>query len=364
MSNTLSLNIKCQRHSFKLSINQLINLDGILGILGHSGSGKTTLLRSISGLNKECSGIIKFNDKVLMDTKLKQFIASEKRQISMVFQDARLFPHLSVHENLLFAAKRCNKPKLNVDDIIELTELSALIYKPVTQISSGEKQRVALARAILSEPKLLLLDEPLSALDNKSKIALLALLKKVNQRLKLPMIYVSHHLEELQQLADDLLTLNKGEVSHYGKIHQVIHQLNHTELIKQQTSLSLPICAIDKKYSLLSLQLNEQQKIQLPYLQATNLKHGDVIRCTIFANDISISINEPIKSSIVNKLQATLVDIIQVDHQVLLTLQCGNQSFFANISAFSFDRLKLVKQQQVYMQFKASAVHTYNSFTC
>lgn len=364
MSDLLSIDIQCRRKLFSLAINIDIQLNGILGVFGHSGSGKTTLLRTIAGLNEGSVGTLKFNENLLINSEKEHFVASEKRQISMVFQDARLFPHLSVHDNLLFAAKRCKNPRLNIDEIIELTEIPSLLQKSIGQISSGEKQRVALARAILSEPKLLLLDEPLSALDNKSKIQLLSLLKKVNQSLNLPMIYVSHHLDELQHIANDLLTLNKGKVIHYGDLHQVIHQLNHTGEIKQQTSLSLPIAAIDKKYALLSLQLNNRQQIQLPYQLSANFKIRDVVRCTIFADDISISIGEPLNSSIVNRLPATLIDIEQINQQVLLTLQCGEQQFFANISTYSFERLKLHKHQEIYMQFKASAVHTFRSTTC
>lgn len=364
MKNVLTLDIKCQRQYFTLAIKQQLTINGILGVLGHSGSGKTTLLRTIAGLNKESSGLITFDEHILMDSGNKHFTASEQRQISMVFQDARLFSHLSVLENLRFAAKRCKHSQLKINDIVDLTDISALLDQSISQISSGEKQRVALARAILSEPKLLLLDEPLSALDGKSKVALLFLLKKINQELKLPMIYVSHHLDELQQVADELLTIEKGGISHYGEIHQVIHKLNHTGLIKQQTSLSLPIAHINDKYALLSLTLDQQQNIHLPLPQAAKLNIGDIIRCSIFANDISISIDEPINSSIVNKLPAILVECNPVDHQVLLTLQCGQQSFFAIISIFSYEKLQLKAQQQVYMQFKANAVHIFKRFMC
>jgi len=376
MANILNIDIQCQRQNLMLRVKEKLNLNGILGIIGHSGSGKTTLLRTIAGLEKNSDGFIKFDDTEFINSENKQFIASENRQVSLVFQDARLFPHLSVRGNLQFAVKRCRNSQLNIDDIIQLTEISNLVDREITQLSAGEKQRVALARAILSEPKLLLLDEPLSALDNKSKASLLALLKKINLQLALPMIYVSHQLDELQYLADDLLTLENGQVVFYGQVHDVIHQLNSTGEIKQQTSLSLPLSAIDKKYELLSLQLDNNHTIQLPFTHRTHFDEtethtdfskiplGQDIRCTIYANDISITVDEPINSSIVNKVPATIIDITQEKNQVLLTLQCGNSQFFASISLFSFDNLQLTKSQTVYMQFKASAVHTYTRFTC
>ena len=138
--------------------------------------------------------------------------------------------------------------------------------------------------------------------------------------------------------------------------------------------MSLPVCAIDQKYQLLSLQLDKQHIIQLPFSQSSKDNNdkvdiektalGQTIRCTIFANDISITLDEPINSSIVNKLPATIIDINSVKNQVLLTLQCCNMPFFASISSFSFDKLRLSKSQVVYLQFKAGAVHTYTRFTC
>jgi len=362
--NMLNMNLSCQRQGFTLSIKQAFPLDGIVGILGHSGSGKTTLLRAIAGLEKKVVGSLIINQQQLMNTTAKHFIASEKRNISLVFQDARLFPHLNVEQNLAFAVKRCAQPTLNMFDIVALTNIEHLLKSNVKEISAGEKQRVALARAILSEPKLLLLDEPLSALDQKSKVALIALLKKVHQQLQLPMLYVSHNIDEIQQLADQLLVLNNGEVAHYGPVHHIIHQLNNTGLIKQQTSLSLPITNIDKQHGLVSLAIGEQH-IQLPlaHINHSHEQHSSIppnqqLRCFIFANDISIAIREPITSSIVNQLRAEIIAITKVKYQVLVELRCSEHLFFASISSFSLAKLQLQKQQVVYLQFKASAVRT------
>ncbi|GLX77689.1 molybdenum import ATP-binding protein ModC [Thalassotalea insulae] len=355
---TLALNVSNANLGFTLSVNQTLDLHGITGILGHSGSGKTTLLMSIAGLNKETNGSIYFDDQALLDSDSKHFIAPEQRNISLVFQDARLFPHLNVVDNLNFAIKRCQHSRLALSDIIELTQIAPLLNKRVDTISSGEKQRVALARAILAEPKLLLLDEPLSALDQKSKSLLLSLLKQVHQQLNLPMFYVSHHLDEIQQLADKLLVLEQGQVLHYGNVHQVIHQLNHSGLIAQQTSLSLPIVEQDNQHGITSLQIGDQQIHLLTTQLKQQVQPGQELRCYIFANEISISRQEPVASSIVNQLKAQIADIDTINNQTLVQLICDNQTFFASISSYSLEKLALAKAQWVYIQFKASAVRT------
>ena len=366
--NELNINIHSEGENFTLTVNQILSFSGILGIFGHSGSGKTTLLRAISGLNKQVTGHISFNENTLLDSKSGICIEAEKRDIAMVFQEPRLFPHLTVEENLNFAIKRCKHSKLAKNEIVELTQLTSLLKKYSYQLSGGEQQRVALARAILSEPKLLLLDEPLSALDRISRIELMQLLQDIQQQLKLPMIYVSHSSEELQQLAEQLIVLEQGQVHKIGNVHQVLHQLNDTHLIQQQTSLSLTLDEVNIPHGLAQLSFGEQnsksQKIFMPINQINKqaFKSSNVIgksyRCYIFASDISIAIEEPSASSIVNQLLATITKIEQNDSQVLITLTCDSHQYFASISSYSLNKLALSEQQEVFIQFKASAVRT------
>jgi len=379
VTNQLSLNIHCQLDAFKLKVKQTLPLNGITGIYGRSGSGKSTLLRIIAGLSPQATGKIIFQGSQLLSSDEKCFVKAEKRQISMVFQDSRLFPHLTVLENLQFAVKRRLTNTLNIEEIIKLTELEDLIYAPTATLSGGEQQRVALARAILVEPKLLLLDEPLSALDYSSKNKLLQLLNKVSQQLKLPILYVSHSLAELQQVADKLLVLNLGQVEAYGNIHQIIHKLNHQpesqhehveysmpQLANQQTSLSLPLKNINENHQLITLALGEKQEIQLPFnthlstLLKENTEQKKInVRCFVLATDISICLTEPVDSSIVNQLFGKIIDITVHQQQVLVTVNCQQQDFFISISSYSLDKLALRVDLSVYLQFKASAVRTH-----
>jgi molybdate transport system ATP-binding protein len=360
----LLIDIQLNFEKFNLTIKQSLSLKGITGVFGHSGSGKSTLLRAIAGLEKAVDGKIVLNDKNLIDSKTNSFIKAEHRNIGLVFQDSRLFPHLNVLNNLKFSANRCQNRRLNFNEIIKLTALEDLLFKHVDELSGGQKQRVALARAILAEPKLLLLDEPLSALDRQAKASLLKLMLKVQNELQLPMLYVSHSLDELQQVCDMLLVLSQGKVIGYDGIHHMIHQLNQTQtsnFIHQQTSLSLPIKRLNNGQGLATLTLNEEDEIYLPALDDGLTE--TTLRCFILARDISISLTEPMNSSIVNHLLAKISAIHTVDNKVLISAHCaygdGEQELFVSISAFSQQKLALRERQNVYLQFKASAVRTY-----
>jgi molybdate transport system ATP-binding protein len=356
----LDININVSYPQFDLAIQMAMPLRGITGIFGHSASGKSTLLRAIAGLEKKLVGDITLTDKILVNTEQGYYLKPEARQIGLVFQNSRLFEHLSVLGNLEYAVKRCKKRQLNLNEVIELTELTTLLEHQVNELSGGQQQRVALARAILAEPKLLLLDEPLSALDQHSKTQLLKMMLNIQKKLNLPMLYVSHSLDELQQVCDTLLVLAQGKVVNFGNIHQVIHQLNNfgeKTLIHQQTSLSLPIKQFDNGHGLSVLSLNAQQDI---YLTSNNaFKNKKQLRCFILASDISIALTEPSNSSIVNHLFGTIKNINHKKNKVLLTIHCGSQAFFVTISAFSQQKLSLATKQQVYLQFKASAVRTF-----
>ncbi|MBL4909415.1 MAG: molybdenum ABC transporter ATP-binding protein [Alteromonadaceae bacterium] len=353
---------------FSLAINQRIENKGITGIFGPSGSGKTTLLRAIAGLEQHLQGEINFNGKTLLNTNNKIFIKAEQRNIGLVFQNSRLFPHLSVYENLIYAQKRSKKSTLNIDKIIVLTELKNLIHKQSQQLSSGEQQRVALARAILAEPQLLLLDEPLSALDQRNKGKMLTLLIKIQQQLNIPMLYVSHSLAELQQSADRLLVLAHGKVIDYGNIHQVIHRLNEqpTDInIHQQTSLALVVKQHDKTHGLTELQLNDQHSLYMPLLNAQQYKQGNSLRCFIFASDISITLQEPFNSSIVNHLKGKITQVSMSTNKqaVLLAINCVQHTFYSQISLMSYKKLNLTQGLKVFIQFKASAIKTLTNST-
>lgn len=181
----------------------------VIGLFGASGSGKTSILHAIAGLNTPRSGLIKIQDQTWFDSNQKINLSTQKRHIGLVFQDAQLFPHKTVKQNLLFGLKHLAQQErhFEADYIIELLKLEHLLERMPIKLSGGEKQRVALGRALLYSPKLLLLDEPLSALDANHKAEIIPFFQKIKQEIKIPMIYVSHDIQEIKQLTETMWIL-------------------------------------------------------------------------------------------------------------------------------------------------------------
>jgi len=181
----------------------------VIGLFGASGSGKTSILHAIAGLNTPRSGLIKIQGQTWFDSDQKINLSTQKRHVGLVFQDAQLFPHKTVKQNLLFGLKHLSQQErhFEADYIIELLKLEHLLERMPIKLSGGEKQRVALGRALLYSPKLLLLDEPLSALDAAHKAEIIPFFQKVKQEIKIPMIYVSHDIQEIKQLTETMWIL-------------------------------------------------------------------------------------------------------------------------------------------------------------
>lgn len=209
--------LKCdflyQQGDFSLNV-ELEMQQQLLGIVGVSGSGKSTLLKNIVGLLKPQQGCIQLNDQLLMDTRQNIHIPMYQRKIALIFQHALLFPHMNVQQNLRYAEKLVDKSerKFQFDDIVELLDLTTLIQRKAHQLSGGEAQRVSIGRALLSSPHLLLLDEPLTGLDRSLKQQILPFFKRIKEELDLPMIYVTHHPEELEYLEAETLQLSQGQL--------------------------------------------------------------------------------------------------------------------------------------------------------
>lgn len=181
----------------------------VIGLFGASGSGKTSILHAIAGLNTPRSGLIKIQDQTWFDSDQKINLSTQKRHVGLVFQDAQLFPHKTVKQNLLFGLKHLSQQErhFEADYIIELLKLEHLLERMPIKLSGGEKQRVALGRALLYSPKLLLLDEPLSALDANHKAEIIPFFQKVKEEIKIPMIYVSHDIQEIKKLTETMWIL-------------------------------------------------------------------------------------------------------------------------------------------------------------
>lgn len=338
-----------------IDIELTIPLEGITGLFGHSGSGKTSLLKAVAGLTRDFTGKISCGNHVLFDSQIKLAEPPEQRQIVGVFQQDGLFPHLTVRQNLTFAIKRRKTNKLNLNSIIEHTEITHLLDQKVTMLSGGERQKVAIARALLAEPKLLLLDEPVTALDRVNKANILRMILTIQQALEVPILYVSHNLEELQALADNLIVISEGKVINQGTTDSVIHELNHSQLIEKQTSLTVSAVNSNNNFGLVELFYAQDASI---YAQAQTFSAhpNKSSRCYILASDVSICKNIPGQSSIVNQVKGVITDIEINQHQVLVTADVNGLSFYASISSYSLEKLALTLGNTVYLQFKASAI--------
>lgn len=204
------IDCRFQLHMGQFHIEPSFQFDAsVIGLFGASGSGKTSILHAIAGLNTPRSGIIKIQGQTWFDSGQKINLSTQKRHVGLVFQDAQLFPHKTVKQNLLFGLKHLSQQErhFEADYIIELLKLGHLLQRMPIKLSGGEKQRVALGRALLYSPKLLLLDEPLSALDANHKAEIIPFFQKVKEEIKIPMIYVSHDIQEIKQLTETMWVL-------------------------------------------------------------------------------------------------------------------------------------------------------------
>lgn len=218
----LKCDFQYQYADFMLNI-ELDMQQQLLGIVGASGCGKSTLLKNIVGLLQPQQGYIQFNDRILVDTTRQIHIPMHQRKIALIFQNALLFPHMNVQQNLCYAEKLVSKSerKFQFEEVVELLELKPLIHRKAHQLSGGEAQRVSIGRALLSSPNLLLLDEPLTGLDTHLKQQILPFLKRMKDELDLPMIYVTHHLEELEYLEAETVQLNQGRLQTVPKLERI-----------------------------------------------------------------------------------------------------------------------------------------------
>ena len=209
----LSFNLRYVRESFELVARATVDA-GVTGICGPSGSGKSTLLALLAGLLRPSSGVLRIGDDELIDTDRGIFVPAWDRHFGLVFQDGQLFPHLTVRKNLLYGHDRLapEARHFSLDSVLQLLEIGHLLDRRPTRLSGGERQRVALGRALLYSPRLLLLDEPLSSLDERLKQQILPFLKRVKEETRIPMLYVTHARSEVDYLADSVLMMEQGRL--------------------------------------------------------------------------------------------------------------------------------------------------------
>ena len=352
--------LKLTYPGFHLDVDLQLPGRGVTALYGHSGSGKTTCLRCIAGLEKADQGFIQVNDEVWQDSDRKIFVAPHKRALGYVFQEASLFTHLSVLANLEFGLKRIPKPQRRVDmaHATELLGIGHLLDRHPQHLSGGERQRVGIARALLTSPKLLLMDEPLAALDAQRKSEILPYLQRLHDELDIPVLYVSHSQDEVARLADHIVLLSNGRALASGPIGQTLARLDLPLALGDDAGVVIEgsVSAYDSDYQLLTLQLPDTAlNIRVAHTPMTT---GQPLRCKVQARDVSLSLNNAEQSSILNRLSVTVVSEMGADNaaHVLIRLDAAGTPLLARITRFSRDQLNIHPGQQLWAQIKAVAV--------
>ena len=349
----LSLNFMQQQGDHQLEIDLQIPAKGITAIFGVSGAGKTSLINAISGLTQPQRGRIQLNDRLLFDAEQKIALPPEKRRIGYVFQDARLFPHYRVRGNLQYGMAPSMKAQF--DSLVSLLGLEALLPRFPLSLSGGEKQRVAIGRALLTAPDMLLLDEPLASLDLPRKRELMPYLQKLTKQVDIPMLYVSHSLDEILHLADNVLVLDAGKVKAFGPLERVwsSNAMRPWLPVSELTSV-LRVLVLEQHpdYPMTALSLGDQHI----WVSRVNQPIKTALRIRIASSDVSLALQPPQHSSIRNILPAQVVELLEVGDQVEVKLRIGISELWARITPWARDELGIRPDQWLYAQIKSVSV--------
>jgi len=356
---TIDVQFRAQRGAFSLDVGLKLPARGVTALFGHSGSGKTTMLRAMAGL-EHCAGSMLFGDEIWQDHAQGVFLTAEKRPIGYVFQEASLFGHLSVQDNLEFGFRRTPVSKRRVDmlETVEWLGLGDLLQRSPVNLSGGERQRVAIARALLTSPELLLMDEPLSALDGAAKAAIMPYLERLHAELSIPVVYVTHAVEEVSRLADHIVQLEAGRVVAEGPALSILSDLHRPAMAGEEPGavIEASIREHDDAHHLSELVLPCGQVVLAPRLAADA---GSPVRIRIPAREVSISLRVPEGTSILNILPGRILDHEEGDPgrvlvQLELEVKKGKSTrLLSRISRYSWDRLGLREGMVVQAQIKS-----------
>ena len=350
-SEVLELDVRARLGAFDLEASVDLPLDGITAVFGPSGGGKTSLLRTIGGF-ESAHGRIASAGVPWLDSSHGIDVPPHRRPVGCVFQDARLFGHLSVRGNLLYAARRARPGGVGFDEVADALDLGPLLSRRVAALSGGERQRVALARSLLTNASLLLLDEPMSALDTERKADILAYL----DTLSTPMLYVSHAVDEVALLAERTLVLADGQVRAFGPTGEILERLDIQSITGRFEAGALVRARVmehDPHYHLTILDVGGQ-RIVMP--MSERLAPGDFAQVRVRSRDVALATARPQALSIRNVLSATLIDLVREDGSPFAEalVEIGDQHVRARITRASADDLGLRTGQRLYALIKSA----------
>jgi molybdate transport system ATP-binding protein len=353
---SITARFSAQLGRFQLNAAFDVPARGVTALFGPSGSGKTSVLRCVAGLQR-AAGMLRLGDEVWQDDAVGLFMPTHRRPIGYVFQEASLFAHLSVRHNLEYGWKRVPAAQRRVafDDAVALLGIDTLLERSVAALSGGERQRIAIARALLTSPRLLLMDEPLSALDVRSKADILPYLERLHRELATPVLYVSHSADEVARLADHMVLMEAGSVSAAGTPAELMTRLD-LPLARDEQAESVIECVVashDQQYHLTHLDFVGGRFSA----RRLDLLPGEGARVRIHARDVSLALERHRDSSILNIVEGRVLELVDInDWQTVVRLGLGPNHdipLVARITRRSADHLGLKRGRRVFAQVKS-----------
>ena len=344
-------------HAFHLDVRFALPSRGITALFGKSGAGKTSIINAVAGLVVPDAGRIVIGDEVFFDAALGIAMPIEQRGVGYVFQDARLFPHRSVEGNLRYGQRRARSGRsIAFDAVVAVLGLGKLLPRRPHHLSGGEKQRVALGRALLAQPRVLLMDEPLAALDAPRKAEVLPYIERLRDDFSIPILYVTHALDEVTRLADHLVVVADGRTAASGDVLSVMSAPEHAPLFGRAetgTLLDCRVAAHDTHYVLTTLTF-DGGTLRVPQVSAAIGAH---VRVRIRARDVSLALTPHADVSLSNRVEGRIAAIVQrLGPYVEVVIDLGPNALRALITRESCDRLGLVVGKTVWAMIKSVAL--------
>ena len=343
---------------FALDVDLSLPGRGVTVLFGPSGCGKTTLLRSIAGLEHPPKGLLRVNGEIWQDDGL--WVPAHQRSLAYVFQESSLFPHLSVMGNLQYGRQRSaqavDKPGIDLSQVIDLLGIEALLSRKPDALSGGERQRVAIARALAVNPRLLLMDEPLAALDLQRKQEILPYLEKLQQTLEIPIIYVTHAPDEVARLAQHIVVLEKGKLVASGSLTDTLTRVDLPVRLGDDLGVIIDarVGEIDPQWHLARLDFADG----VFWARDQNLQVNQAARIRIPARDVSITREKPVQTSIQNILAGRVDRCVDDEHPggVIIRVLIGDTALLARITARAVAELDIKRGDAVWVQVKSVAL--------
>lgn len=346
----LVLDVAIEKPGFSLEVRESIALDQITALFGASGSGKTTLLRIAAGLESAARGKVVFDGQVWQDE--RRFVPAHERAVGFVFQDTRLFTHLSVEGNLRFALRHGRLGAgIGMSEVVAALDLESLLARRTAALSGGERQRVAIGRALLANPRVLLMDEPLSSLDTPRKREIVSYIEALPERFAIPVLYVTHDIDEVARLSDRMLLLSAGRIAAQGSVSEILGRIDLWPSTGRLEAGAVIEARVERHETGMTHLAFETGTLQIPAVDAVP---GKVLRLRVHARDVAVATERPQHLSIRNVLPATIekIDVDATVHAELL-LGVGEQTLRARITRNALEDLGLAEGQQVHALIKS-----------